>query len=85
MSSILRLFVGGQVLHQEQGDDDAMGKRILELLTQYRLEERPHMFEVEFPDAPIDERFMRFGTDPSSMRQPVPIDLEKFVDLEQKN
>ena len=39
---------------------------------------RPHMFEVEFLDAPANARFIRLGSDPSGMVNPIPVDLGNF-------
>ncbi len=36
-----------------------------------------HMLEFEFPDAPEDERFLRFGTDPRGMVMPIEVNLCK--------
>lgn len=35
-----------------------------------------HMIEIELLDAPCEERFFRFGTDPSGMVTPLEIRLE---------
>jgi hypothetical protein len=41
-----------------------------------RLRHAPHMIEVEFLDEPdVNQRFFRFGTDPSGMRSPQKITL----------
>ncbi len=34
-----------------------------------------HMIEIEFLDEPLEERFFRFGTDPSNMVRPLRVDL----------
>ena len=34
----------------------------------------PHLIEFEFLDAPANERFFRFGTDPKRMVYPIPIE-----------
>jgi len=40
-------------------------------LTEYEL----HMIEFEFPDAPEDERFLRFGSDAACMVLPIGVRL----------
>jgi hypothetical protein len=40
-----------------------------------------HMIEIEFLDAPENERFCRFGTDPSGMTIPIRINLDGKVEV----
>lgn len=73
---IARLFVRGKVVKKTKTTADFFGKHILARW----LEDLPvadvgdSMFEVEFTNAPLEERFMRFGCDPTGMRQPIPIE-----------
>lgn len=87
-----RGYLNGQVIFEESftydhfsdGRDVALSAlakthaRVLDLLHDLG----PTMLEIEFVDEPDPEkRFFRFGSDPSAMREPVEVDLEKGIDL----
>lgn len=40
--------------------------------------DQPHMLEFEFLDAPTEARFLRFGTDPTRMREPISLSLDEL-------
>lgn len=75
--AVVRIYGGGALVLEEPCEMtvtniDALVKRHIGLLTRYAL----HMLEIEFLDHPVEDRFIRFGTDPRAMRQPVPVTVE---------
>ena len=76
----IRGYVDGARVFEDRVDVDDEDSGELEALPQKhmkRLEEHSQswsgrfMIEIEFLDAPEDQRFLRFGTDPSGMVVPV--------------
>jgi len=58
-------------------DNDVLGLAMDELVAMHSAllgidvdPQPPHMIEVEFIDAPLKDRFFRFGNDPSMMVEP---------------
>jgi hypothetical protein len=83
MKLAIRGFVGKSKLFEDRVDlpIEQLDNLLPKLAEQHALAMvgRPHMIEIEFLDEPNpQERFFRFGTDPSGMVIPVEIDLEKL-------
>jgi hypothetical protein len=77
----IRGYAGRRIIFEEFTDlgDDDIEDLLPELAEKHvlRLVGSPHMIEIEFLDEPnVNERFFRFGTDPSSMVAPLRVDLE---------
>lgn len=49
-------------------------KRHMNLIVLH-LADHPHMIEIELLDLPMEERFIRFGTDPALMTLPLELKL----------
>lgn len=80
----VRVFVNGVLQSTERVTvrDDEIDRVIGGLAEKHAKElmlfER-HMVEIEFLDEPdVTQRFFRFGTDPSGMVLPLPVDLDKL-------
>lgn len=81
MKIAFRLYKRGKLVHYEQRDlpGDAGADLMQSIATGHmrKLLDEPHMVEIEFVDeAPNPERFVRFGTDPRGMVEPMKIFLE---------
>jgi hypothetical protein len=78
----IRGFVSGRMTIEEfadvGGDEiDSLLRNLAEKHAKRLAEHSLHMIEIEFLDEPnVNERFFRFGTDPSAMVLPVAINLE---------
>jgi hypothetical protein len=71
---IVRGFGDGALVFEDDLEiiDEAAMDRIMKRLIKTHITAlarsyEVHMLEFEFPDAPEDERFLRFGTDPRCM------------------
>lgn len=79
----IRGFASGRIEFEEFADlgDDDIEDLLPELATRHGEQMAAHslhMIEIEFLDEPNqDERFFRFGTDPSWMVAPLRVDLAK--------
>lgn len=79
--AIGRLYIRGALRHTwdigSSDDNDAKIRRMFAGMMRRFPEmlDAPHMFEIEFLNEPEAERFLRFGTDPEPMREPVAVDL----------
>jgi hypothetical protein len=72
----LRVYVDGKLKEERENLSTAISEidvLLVELAQKYA--HTLHMIEVEFLDAPPEDRFMRFGTDPRRMVQPIALDL----------
>lgn len=83
MRMVIRGFVGRQVIfkdHVEMADDDDMDVRLpglVEKHTEYMKDYPKFMIEVEFLEEPDPEqRFLRFGTDPTIMVDPIEVGID---------
>ena len=83
MRLAFRGFVSGKPLWEEfaEIEDDQLESVLPQLSEKHAkamASHELHMIEVEFLDEPDpNQRFFRFGTDPSSMVQPIAVELEK--------
>jgi hypothetical protein len=77
----IRLFLAGTMVLEEWIDDPALalaaGQRHMELAVDA---DQPWLLEIFDPDAPTDTAYIRFGSDPAGMVDPMP--LEPPIDLE---
>jgi hypothetical protein len=77
MTITIRGFGDGRLVFEELVDVNGVDLRALAVIHASRIMGyAKHMLEVEFPEAPLEERFLRFGTDPSMMVEPVKVDLQ---------
>jgi hypothetical protein len=77
----IRGFKKGTRVFEEQVDGDTADLEKLACEHMTRLGEGPMMIEVEFLDEPDpNERFLRFGTDPSGMVMPIAVDLTELTE-----
>lgn len=83
MAIAIRGYAGGKVQFKELAllEDDHLEEVIRHLALKHcaaLAAHKLHMIEIEFLDEPNqDERFFRFGTDPSGMVMPIELDLTK--------
>lgn len=74
----VRAFADGALLFEEEATIRKTGQ-LTEMSQRHLRRLRPfpiHMLEIEFLDIPdINQRFLRFGTDPSVMAQPQKVHL----------
>jgi len=74
---VVRGFANGVRMFEEKidvadEDIDELIPRLAEKHAERMAPHKRHMIEIEFPDDPNpEERFFRFGTDPSGMRRPI--------------
>jgi hypothetical protein len=71
---IIRFFVDGNL----QGQPRTINEHDAEQLVNQFIEQHAtelHMVEFEFPEAPLEERFLRVGTDKRMMIDPIEFDL----------
>ena len=73
---MIRGYIGNQLQFAEPVEipDDEIDTRLPQLAEEHvrRLAGHPHMIEIEFLDEKnLNERFFRFGTDPSLMVKPL--------------
>jgi hypothetical protein len=77
-----RGYIGGEKVFEEfatipEGELDQVMPRLAIQHATALAEAQLHMIEIEFLDEPNpEERFSRFGTDPSGMVRPIPITLK---------
>src|SRR4029434_10710898 len=90
MNVIIRGYKNGDLDFEDRLDDlpdrdDPQGAWVLDLAARHarRLMAFPHMIEIEFPDEPDEmKRFFRFGTDPSRMRMPIPLEEKRMANTD---
>lgn len=82
MRLALRVFINGALHSEQRVDVDASRPQALEALAEEHARlagAGPVMVEIEFLDEPdVNQRFVRIGTDPRGMVQPIAIDLERM-------
>lgn len=68
-----RLYISGRLVTEfPMPEEEDCEDQIRGLLLRYpAMLTNPHMIEIEFHDAPLEERFCRFGTDPNGMVAPM--------------
>jgi hypothetical protein len=71
---IIRGFANGKKVFEEEHDEETLNeetaKRQLMRLTKISTK---IMLEIEFPDLPMDQRFLRIGSDKRGMVDPIQI------------
>jgi len=77
---IIRGYGDGVKVFEDRADiDDAALERVVGKMAEVHMRTlckyEVHMLEFEFLDAPEDERFLRFGTDPRGMVMPIKVNL----------
>lgn len=81
MRFIVRGYRAGKLVaeHEHRSDQMAPETVIEELIAILGEDDSPHMIELEFLDEPNpNERFFRFGSDPTLMVRPLEIDLNSL-------
>jgi hypothetical protein len=81
MNVAIRGFVGRTVLFEDRAelDESSLAALLPGLAEKHALamaRHELHMIEIEFLDEPdVNQRFFRFGTDPTGMVMPLKVDL----------
>lgn len=71
---IARGFLGRTLVFEENVNETDMEAIVEKHIEKYTAGE-VDMFELEFPDAPEEQRFVRFGSNPARMVMPLVIKL----------